>query len=262
MTYINQDNFDWSVTQKELVIFIPNFKRKHLIIPTLMRWKTSIPQDKWIILVVNDGIHENLSDLANYNVVYFTFERNPGERNGCMIRNYVIKRVQSRLLMSKDPEVILHGEDCLVNVMKIEGQVYRASRAIELMEPDTPKILRNNDLDISTLSHKREYPVKEECHEGFHFCYTATTNLLKHLRGYDEDYVRGYGYEDVDMLHRLRKQTNIKLDDKVWAMHIWHPRRAKFLKTVADNGQIYQDKIESFNSGILIANPNTEWGNG
>jgi len=258
MSYVNQHNFDWSITNREIVIFIPNFNRKHLIIPTLVRWQTSLPKNDWLILVVNDGAHEDLSDLEQYNVKYFTFERDPGERNGCMIRNYIIKRIQSRLLMSKDPEIILYSKDCLENTVQCRYEACRAGRAIELMEFDVQKILKNDDLDVFKLKHKREYPVQTACHEGFHFCYTASTKLLRELSGYDETFVQGYGWEDVDILRRLEKNSHVKLDNSICAMHIWHPRRAKFLKTVIDNGAIYQNIVNN----DLVTNEGVAWGNG
>lgn len=257
---VNQHNFDWSITERELVLFIPNFKRKNLILPTLDRLQTSLPKDQWIVLIINDGAHEDLLDLASYNVVYFTLEHNHKERNGCMARNYVIQRVRSRLLMSKDPEVILHSNDCFAEVMQLENQVCRAGRALELMESDAQKIISNPDLDVSQLQIRREYRVHAGCHEGFHFNYTAPVELLRKIGGYDEDYKDGYGYEDVDIMHRLLQiSSEIILDSSTTAYHIWHYRRAKFLKTVRDNGMIFESKQKM---NIRVANQNRKWGEG
>lgn len=254
---INQDNFDWSVTERELVLFIPNFKRKHLILPTLDRLQTSLPKDQWVVLILNDGSHEDLSDLAKYNVVFFTLEHNHKERNGCMARNYVIQRVKSRLLMSKDPEVILHSDDCFAEVIQIKNQVYRAGRALELMELDAQKIIKNPDLDVSQLPIRREYRVHAGCYEGFHFNYTAPVELLRKIGGYDERFVQSYGWEDVELFERLQMHTDVQRELKTTAMHIWHPRHAKFLKSVRDNAQIYSEM-----KGQGIANAGHAWGNG
>lgn len=254
---INQDNFDWSVTERELVLFIPNFKRKHLIIPTLDRLRTSLSRDQWIVLIVNDGAHEDLTDLAEYNAVYFTLEHNHKERNGCMARNYVIQRVKSRLLMSKDPEVILHSDDCFTEIIKIKNEASRAGRAIELMELDAQRIVNNPDLDVSSLTIRREYRVRIGCHEGFHFNYTASVDLLQKIGGYDERFVKSYGWEDVELLERLQMHTDVKRELTTAAMHIWHPRRAKFLKSVRDNAQIYSEL-----KGQKIANVGHAWGDG
>ena len=70
---ITQDNFDWSLTKKRFVLFVPNYGRKNLFIHSLKNFYTDVGKEAWQIVVVNDGIHEDFSDLNNPNISYFTF---------------------------------------------------------------------------------------------------------------------------------------------------------------------------------------------
>lgn len=259
---INQNNFDWQKTNKEIIIFIPNYGRKQLILPGLKRFQTNLPRERWSWLIVNDCIHEDFSDIANeFNILWFTFEREPKERNGSQIRNYVIKNVQSKILASKDPEIILTGSDYIERIINLQDkQIHRPWGTTELMEMDSPKIINNDNLDIGTLKPRRHYPSgNPKTHEGFHFSYACHTKLLKDIGGYDERFKNTYGWEDVDLLDRLHMlNCEFIMDKEIHAYHIWHARRTKFLKGVGDNAEIYRQKQK--NPKIIANENNIEWG--
>lgn len=262
MPYVNQDNFDWSVTDRDVVLYVPNFGRKNLLIPTLERIQTDLPRDKWIVLIVNDGIHEDMSDLESFNLCYFTFERgeNPKERNGCMIRNYILKRLRSRLVATRDPEIFLEGPDYFQKIYDTDDKVFRPGCMVELAEPETSKILRGQTDNLSELSRRFTHKVTPDNYRAFHAGFSAPTQTLVDIGGYDEDFRDSYGHEDVDLLARLR-QLGIPfvVDRSIIAYHIWHMRKTKFLKTVRHNGQIYDHKRKV---NALMANLGRKWGNG
>ncbi|KKM06775.1 hypothetical protein LCGC14_1740620 [marine sediment metagenome] len=259
---INQHNFDWSITNRDVILFIPNFKRKHLLIPTLMQMETALPKDQWLILVANDGPHEDLSDLARFNLAYFTFERTPAtERNGCLIRNYVLQRLQSRVVGTRDPEIFIKGGDYLSSIANMGDAIYRPCSMVELQEPMTPKILADPMMDVTELpvraTHRLRTPDEPR---AFHAGVAALVERFKQLGGYDEEFAECYGYEDIDMLRRLiGSGIDTIVDPKVQTFHLWHPRKAKFLKTVRHNGLIYDSKKRKNNP---TANEGKNWGKG
>lgn len=259
----NQINFDWSLTNKKIIIFIPNYGRKNLILPGLKRFKTNIPKEEWAWLIVNDCIHEDFSDLEReFNVLWFTFEREPKERNGSQIRNYVIKNCQSKILASKDPEIILTGSDYIEKIINLQDkQVHRPWGTTELMEMDSPKIINNDNLDIGQLTPRRHYPSgNPKTHEGFHFSFACHTKLLKEMHGYDENFKETYGFEDVQLLDRLHMyECEFIMDKEIHAYHIHHPRRTKFLRGVKDNAEIYRQWQKN---PKIVVNRNIEWGTG
>ena len=262
MSYVNQHTFDWGMTERDVVLFIPNFKRKHLLIPTLMQIETTLPKDEWIVLVVNDGPHEDLSDLKEFNTVYFTFERDPEkERNGCLIRNYVLKKLRSKIMTTRDPEIFIKGNDHIKAVSEMSDCIYRPYSMTELLEPLTPQILKNPMIDVTTLGsravHKLTNPGE---HRAFHAGVSVYVRRLMGIGGYDEDFANFYGWEDIDMLYRLvQSGADIIVDKNVNTFHVWHPRKTRFLKTVTSNQFVYQCKREE---DKLVANENKDWGEG
>lgn len=257
---MNQFSFNWLDTKRDVVIFVPNFGRKHLLIPTLERFKTNIPNDKWIFLVVNDGRHEDLSDLEKYNLKWFTFEREPAnERNGCMIRNLIIKNCQSKWLCTKDPEIIIN-DDIISKVIDLDDVVYRPGGMIELCDQETHKIIEDPMINLNNLSVLRQWQVTPNNYQAFHNCVTIRTQRLKDMCGYDESYTNGYGFEDVDMLMRLKtSKIPIIIDKEIITYHIAHPIIRSFHKTINYNNIIYNNAMKDLQ---IIANQNREWGKG
>lgn len=256
-----QQNFDWPLTNREFLLYIPNFSRKHLLIPTLKRFKTSINRDRYLILIVNDGLHEDMSDLEQeFNLKWFTFERDPAnERNGCMIRNFVIRRCQSKWLCTKDPEIIIEG-DIVSKILGLEDVVYRPSGMIELFEQDTQKIIDDPFLDLTKLRILRQWEASHKVNQSFHAGCCIRTQKLKDMGGYNEEYRDGYGYEDWSMLERLKKSgTPVVVDKDISTYHIAHPIIRKFHKTIESNRLIYEQDLKQLNT---MANSGIEWGNG
>ena len=258
----DQHNFPWELTNKEVVVFVPNFARKKFIVPTLERFKTNVPTDKWIFLVVNDGIHEDLSDLEKYNLCWFNFERaDTKERNGGPVRNYVIKRVQSRILASRDPEIVVDHPDFVDGLLQLkEDESLRCCRGIELTDPDTDKIFQDNTIDLSTLRPLRVWEISQERkYESWHWAYGIHTKKLIELGGYDERFAEWYGHEDTDLLCRiLNYGMRTIMPSNFIAYHIFHPRMIKFTNTIRDAGLL----SESLPKNRIIANQGIEWGNG
>ena len=262
MAYVNQDNFDWDQTKVDVLLFIPNFKRRHLLVPTLQKIQTSLSKDRWLILAVNDGVHEDLSDLEKHNLKYFTFERDSAkERNGCQIRNYVLKRLQSKILATRDPEIFIEGGDYFLSVSSIdEKTVYRPNSMTELAEPESPKIINNPAINLNDLMVRSKHIVTPQNHRAFHAGVAVHTKTMVDIRGYDERFKNGYGWEDVDVMNRLmRFGCKTFIDKNVDTFHVWHPRRTRFLKTVMDNQEIYE---LSRKQNTIVANTDCDWGEG
>ena len=257
---MNQNNFNWDYTNKKLIIFIPNFGRRHLLIPTLKRFKTNVQDDQWMWLIVNDGIHEDLSDLESFNLKWFTFEREPtNERNGCMIRNYVIKRCQSKWICTKDPEIIVEG-DIVSKILALKDDiVYRPRGMIELFEQNTQEIIDNPNIDLTKFPILREWKANDKRNQAFHAGCAIRTQRLKNMHGYDERYKAGYGYEDWQMLERLKKSIPVVIDKDIQTYHIAHPIIRRFHKTIINNESIYKKDLQNLD---IIANSNIKWGFG
>jgi len=244
----NQHNFDWSVTDRDIVIYVPNFRRKNLLAQALQRYKTALPNTYWMMLVVNDGPHEDLSDLQEqYNLRWFTFERPDNERNGCMIRNHIIRNVRSSVLCTRDPEIYFEGEDYLVRVFEAleKDIVYRPGSMTELDQHG---------------GRVRTWKVDNLRYECLHAGVAIRTERLLTIGGYDEQFRNYYGFEDAHMLSRLRASgVEFVIDDEVKTFHLYHDRPG-FQKSTAIAGQeLYNKKVMNLE---IVANKGEEWGQG
>lgn len=245
---MNQHNFDWKQTNVDMLLYIPNYGRKHLLRKALekFQFQASIFPVEFKILVVNDGLHEDLSDLEKeYGILWFTFERDGGERNGCMIRNYIIRRSISDTLCTADPEIYFEGH-YLQNAWAAtqSNYVYRPSQMIGLDPNGNPD---------------KKWIVDDVRLECLHAGLALPTKVLRDMGGYDEHFADFYGYEDVDMLQRLRA-SGIKfvIDRSVTAFHMHHPRPT-IEKTMLESGNLYKKKMRNLQ---IVANKGREWGEG
>lgn len=222
---VTSDNFDWSITNRELVIFIPNWSRADYIRKTIAKIETVIPPDKWIVLVVNDRIHEDLSDLDGFeNIVYLTFgpERTKEGRGDGFVRNIAIKRCQSKWFFQKDPEIIIQG-DFIKHILDCPTDMYRLSGpARKTRRNTTERFLQGQATVKECFQDADQYPINPAKFVYFHFGFAVKTDILRHMRGYDEDYKKMY-CADRDLYGRLMAQdVRPTFDQKCKPIHLWH----------------------------------------
>jgi hypothetical protein len=231
-------NFDWSITNKKLVIFIPNYNRPQYVEFGIRNLVTSIPRNDWIIIIGNDNIHYDFDHLKRFNAYYFSLlTGNSKPRNSCRIRNYAIKRCMSDIFFQKDPEVIVVG-DFIKECIKY-GKGWKTGFVIMASNNLSRLILRNGMQEVDKLLFKDPINptrlIVEKLDDGtyrsivdpgqlfdpqsikdvvfntrggwnestcFAYALGIETKILKEISGYDEDYTN-YGYEDPDMFCRL-----------------------------------------------------------
>ena len=219
--------FDFASTNRKLCIFIPNFGRGNYIRKTLSQFSTDAASDDYVIVIGNDGIVEDFSDLIGHNVNFFTIDRgsNPVVRNGGFIRNYFIKRCQSEILFQKDPETILYNiyetSDWIQNVIRLtsEWSIYRPGYTQELDKNLSDDFYHSKDLKLINANITGSNPTQ---YSRIHWAYAVATKNLIALRGYDEDFTQ-YGPEDMDMYMRLKNRgLSVEIDDSTRVSHLYH----------------------------------------
>ena len=259
------DDFDWSLTDRELVIFIPNWGRGDYIRKTVEAMKTNVPHDKWIIIIGNDCEHEDLSDLKDQNVVYFTFgidRTRPQDRGGGFIRNMVIKRSLSRWFFQRDPEIIIEN-DFIANILACPTDYYRlGGPAFKVRENITKQFMQGNATVEQCKQHSQQYAIGPQNFVYSNFAFAVSTQILQEIRGYDEDYGQTYCY-DRDLFVRLvNRGVKITSDPQCKPIHLWHvtPSFPNTPQTIADyNGM--KAMFASKSAKQVIRNP-LGWGEG
>lgn len=222
---ITHTNFDWSLTDRELVIFMPNWGRGHFVRKTVEVMNTKIPKDRWVIIVGNDYTHEDLSDLEDQNVFSFTYK--PGEprrkeRGGGYIRNIAIKRSKSKWFFQRDPEVVIE-HDWIANILNCEADFYRLSGpAYRVKRTITEKFMNDNATINDCKNDSELIPINPNNFVFFNMAFGIRTKILQDMRGYDENHWGTYCY-DRDLYVRLMAQNlQVTADPECHPIHLWH----------------------------------------
>jgi len=258
-------DFDWSLTNRELVIFIPNWGRGNYIRSTIAAMETSVPRDRWIIIVGNDCQHEDLSDLENQNVVFFTFDpdRNrPQDRGGGFIRNMVIKRSQSRWFFQRDPEIIIQN-DFIAHILECGTEMYRLGGPARKTRKDTAERFLQGQATVAECRDDADvFQIDPQHFVYANFAFAVLTETLQEIRGFDEDYGQTYCY-DRDLFVRLvNKGVKITSDPECTPIHLWHdtPSFPNTPETIADYDMM-KEMFASKNPRHVVRNQQG-WGEG
>lgn len=258
-------DFDWSLTNRELVIFIPNWGRGNYIRSTVAAMETSVPRNRWIIIVGNDCQHEDLSDLNDQNVVSFTFDPNrdrPQDRGGGFIRNMVIKQSQSRWFFQRDPEIVIKN-DFIAHILECATDMYRlGGPARKTRKKTTQRFLQGQATVAECQNDADVFSIDPRHFVYANFAFAVRTKILQDIRGFDEDYGQTYCY-DRDLFVRLIKRgVKITSDPECTPIHLWHPTPSfpNTPKTVADYNEM-KAMFATKDPKQIIRNPHG-WGEG
>ena len=254
-------NFDWSITRRKIVVFIPNFNRAEQVRFGIWNMITHLPKDDWVIIIGNDNCYEDFSDMKEHGAYFFSLDTGQTEfRNSAFIRNYAIKRCRSQYILQKDPEVFLNG-DYLTCVSKWRNG-WKAGYVLSFPKGPTREIMNRGVGEIFPYlkHHVPECPLmsgdflKQDLGGGVYrvipdnvglvdsikvgneilsgkpnisnwlsYALAIETKVLHSLNGYDEDFTN-YGYEDSDMFCRLMKLGYpIYPDYRCTSIHLHHP---------------------------------------
>lgn len=240
-----EQNFDWSITNKKLAIYMSNFNGKALTETSILGIINAINKsgykDNVVIIVGNDNIKDDFSHLVKDNVFSFTLirdDKNP--RNQGFIRNYFIKRTQSEHILLKDGEVALEGKfinNCInwknvwlpgnVHVLNPEEtSLYIKAHNIKTIETSQAKRFNLASESYLKISNIKEQIVfadgKPNISTYCNYALACPSRLLKSINGYDEEY-RYYGWEDTDLFCRLTALGKYYTPDyQSTSIHLYH----------------------------------------
>lgn len=277
-----EQNFDWAITNKKLAIYMSNFNGKVLTETSILKIIETIDKTKYrddiVIIVGNDNINDDFSHLVDRNVFSFKLKRDISKpRNQGFIRNYFIKRTQSKYVLLKDGEVALEGNfinNC-INFLE-QSKLWRPGNVFSLSEVDTKKYIIERSINkIATAEIKHILPLEPQfknvnvlktflimARDGvtpatyWNYAFAVESELLKSINGYDEAY-NFYGFEDYDLFCRLVAMNKYFTPDyESTAIHLWHPLTINFPE-LPKMRKLFKDS----NPSELVRNPNY-WGNG
>lgn len=252
----------------QVSIVIVSYKRPHLL-----KWglfslaKQPIPFT-FETFVINDGIKDETEAVCSQfkeklNLRYlFTGDRNLDGETKWRVPGYALNIGAKQV----------SGEVMIL----VDAEMYHLNDTIALLTRpvlENPKVLSipivRDDTDSSFLdyvkSHNGEcdgksfenYPVLNRC---LPFLMALNRREFMSIGGYDEDFT-GIGYDDNDLIDRLKANGCGFYQTMGKTIHLYHPRQDVF--NPANEGHaalLYNCDLYLNRKGIIVRNENREWG--
>jgi glycosyltransferase involved in cell wall biosynthesis len=238
-------------------IVLTYYNRRKLLEATLKSIRKSDYKD-YEIIVVDDGSTELIDDIEGIRLLRIE----PSDKwyfNSCIPFNIGFKEAKGDIIIIQNAEC-LHVHDILTYVSKnVNNTNYISFSAYSINEDMTyflpNSLYPNYNIFLHAFScfpqqsvidyvgwynHSVYRPVH------YHFCAAITKKNLSILGGFDERYAKGTGYEDDDLVDRIRRlKLNMKIEDNLSIIHQWHPKvydinNKKVAEMFRMNGQLHK----------------------
>lgn len=253
---------------KTITICIAYYNRKDLLTKVLQSFNnTKYPKELINIVIVDDGSNEENSLNGSYinsildSDLYFNIRTTHREKDWCnpsIPYNIAFDEVNNWSLINTDI-IILNSADCVHNgdifmeASKLQENEYKVFGCYSLDKEQTnqvlsgssePIILNNRpamfDGDSAWYHHSEFRPTY------YHFCSAINFSDLKKLSGFDERYGYGNGYDDNDLLHRIRNLgLNVNSVDKPYVLHLNHYNNYSPSSNKPSNQLLFNETIKS-----------------
>jgi glycosyltransferase involved in cell wall biosynthesis len=217
------------------------YNRKDLFYRTLKSITKSKFKDIELIAVDDGSSPEHrLEDLTHefpFLKIIRLEKANKWYINPCVTFNIGLREAKGSIIVLQNPEC-LHVHDVLTYLSeRINDSNYISLSAYGLDPQSEPILLRNitNDTVIEYFkslpqqayyggsaagwyNHSKFRPVH------FHFCSAMSRKSMSMLNGFDERFANGIGYDDDELIARIRKLgLTLIIEDNVSVIHQYHP---------------------------------------
>lgn len=259
---------------KKISIVMAYHNRRDQILFTLKTIKNS-EHKNYEIIIVDDVSDKNqqLDDIVNndQNIKYIKLEKKISI-NPCNVYNLGFKHATGDIVIIQNPECCHIGDIIKYTNDNLKPNQYFSFACANLQNIEKNNILYNmyenneskqtitnflNTLPLSTwetilwYNHPIHRPV------GFHFMSAIYKSDLDKLGGFDERYADGVGYDDNELVERIKlgKIEFIFLNtDKPFAIHQWHPKS----NTLIDKELINKNRLV-YNNHMLELGINSRY---
>lgn len=216
------------------------YNRKKLFTRTLKSMLPYYGKIDFEVIVVDDGSDEaeRLEDLQTdfpfLNVIRLE-KQNKWYKNPCIPFNIGFEAVKGDKIIIQNPECYHFGAILAYVDTHLKENEYLSfgcfsmdklntdDDALFFDEKNIAKLIENNnrsfitDGDLGWYNHSKFRP------EAFHFCAAMMSTDLFDLGGFDERYAKGVGYDDDELIWRIKnKKMQIKFIDDQIVLHQNH----------------------------------------
>jgi len=219
----------------KLSIVTAYYNRKELFLKTLGSIEASEYVDDIELIVVDDGSKdsERLEDIQNnYKFPIHVIRQEPEDKtyiNPCVPYNLGFAKAKGELILIQNPECF-HVGDLISNALhQTTDENYLVFAAYALSKEATHG-LANQDKQLNLLNKASNGGQEEGWYNHsiinprpLHFASCITKKNLEDLGGFDEAYADGIGYDDDELLMRIRhKGLKVQICDNPFVLHQNH----------------------------------------
>lgn len=215
------------------------YNRKKLFRNTLLRLKYSLIQGFEVIAVDDGSSAENrLEDLQKEFSFLKVIRVEPTDKwyiNPCVPFNKGIKAAKGEIIILQNPECVHYGDILKYVVDNLQPNEYFSFASYSL-DKVTTDALNDNTIrrlefsGLTFLPQKVDYDGAAGWYNhsvykprGFHWCAAINCTDLLDLRGFDERFAMGVGFDDDELLARIKKKgMNLKIIDEPFVLHQNH----------------------------------------
>lgn len=213
------------------------FERKNLLKNTLNSFKYHNYKNFEVIVVDDGSEREKLPDdfFRSYNFIINYIYLNPKEKwykNSCIPYNIGIREAKGEIIILQNAECIHKNNILDICDLELTKDNYLTFACYSLNKDETGQIEDNNKIIYSFEEKKKKALSNGESGwynhsiyrpSMYHFTAAIYKCNLNKLGGFDERYAKGIGYDDDELLDRIKKcKLNIKIVDYGIVLHQWH----------------------------------------
>lgn len=216
------------------------YNRKKLFTRTLKSMLPYYGKIDFEVIVVDDGSDEaeRLEDLQTdypFLRVIRLEKQNKWYKNPCIPFNFGFEAVKGDKIIIQNPECYHFGAILAYVDAHLKENEYLSfgcfsmdklntdDDALFFDEKNIAKLIENNNRSFTTDGDLGWYNHSKFRPEAFHFCAAIMSTDLFDLGGFDERYAKGVGYDDDELIWRIKnKKMQIKFIDDQIVLHQNH----------------------------------------
>ena len=237
----------------KLSIVTAYYNRKELFLKTLASIEQSERTEDIEVIVVDDGSREDqrLEKIkTNYSFPIHIIRQEPENKNyvnPCIPYNIGFAKAKGDLVLIQNPECYHVGDLVSVALENTKDDNYISFAAYALSKEDTEN-LGKKGTEVSLLNKESNGGQDDGWYNHslinprpLHFASCITKKNLDDLGGFDEAYAQGIGYDDDELLMRIRhKGLKVEISDNPFVLHQNHYDHDAFESKHRTNPELFQ----------------------